>query len=68
MSQVLLEEKLTEFGSVWYANWHAMESKDNQKNIDSVKKRPDVVVSDQNGETSSRGFGDLITKSLTEKG
>ena len=45
-----------------------MESKDNQKNIDSVKKRPDVVVSDQNGETSSRGFGDLITKSLKEKG
>ena len=45
-----------------------MESKGNQKNIDNGKKRPDFVVSGQDGETSSRGFRDLITKSLTEKG
>ena len=66
--QGLLEEKLSEFGSVGYVNWHSMKSKGNQMNIDSGKKRPDFVVSDQDGETSSRDFRDLITKSLTEKG
>ena len=37
-------------------------------NIDSGKKCPDFVVSDQNGETSCRDFHELITKSLIEKG
>ena len=66
--QTLLEEKLSEFGSIFYINWHSMKSKGNQMNIDSGKKRPDFVVSDQDGETSSREFRDLITKSLMEKG
>jgi len=63
--QVLLEEKLSE---EWYVNWHAMKSKGNQMNIDSGKKCPDFVVSDQNSETSCRDFRELITKSLIEKG
>ena len=33
----------------------------------AVKKRPDFVVSGQDGETSSRGFRDFTNKSLTEK-
>ena len=66
--QTLLEEKLSEFESIFYINWHSMKSKGNQMNIDSGKKRPDFVVSDQDGKTSSREFRDLITKSLMEKG
>ena len=45
-----------------------MKSKGNQMNIESGKKRPDFVVSGQDGETSSREFCDLIIKSLMEKG
>ena len=45
-----------------------MKSKGNQMNIDSGKKCPGFVVSDQNGETSCRDVRELIIKSLTEKG
>ena len=45
-----------------------MKSKGNQMNIDSGRERPDFVVSDQDGKTSSRKFRDVIIKNLKSQG
>ena len=66
--KMLLDEKVAEFGAVFYIDWHSMKSKGNQMNIDSGRERPDFVVSDQDGKTSSRKFRDVIIKNLTSQG
>ena len=66
--KMLLDEKVAEFDAVFYIDWHSMKSKGNQMNIDSGRERPDFVVSDQDGKTSSRKFRDVIIKNLTSQG
>ena len=66
--KMLLDEKLVEFGAVFYIDWHSMKSKGNQMNIDSGRDRPDFVVSDQDGKTSSRKFRNVIIQNLTSQG
>ncbi len=66
--KMLLDEKVAEFDAVFYIDWHSMKSKGNQMNIDSGRERPDFVVSDQDGKTSSRKFRDVIIKNLKSQG
>ena len=66
--KMLLDEKVAEFDAVFYIDWHSMKSKGNQMNIDSGRERPDFVVSDQDGKTSSKKFRDVIIKNLTSQG
>ena len=66
--KMLLDEKVAEFDAVFYIDWHSMKSKGNQMNIDSGRERPDFVVSDQDGKTSSRKFRDVIVKNLKSQG
>ena len=66
--KMLLDERFVEFGAVFYIDWHSMKSKGNQMNIDSGRERPDFVVSDQDGKTSSRKFRDVIIKNLKSQG
>ena len=66
--KMLLDEKFVEFGAVFYIDWHSMKSKGNQMNIDSGRDRPDFVVSDQDGKTSSRKFRNVIIQNLTSQG
>ena len=66
--KMLLDEKVAEFDAVFYIDWHSMKSKGNQMNIDSGRERPDFVVSDQDGKTSSRKFRDVIIKNLISQG
>ena len=68
VEKMLLDEKLVEFGAVFYIDWHSMKSKGNQMNIDSGKDRPDFVVSDQDGRTSSRKFRNVIIQNLISQG
>ena len=66
--KMLLDEKVAEFDAVFYIDWHSMKSKGNQMNIDSGRERPDFVVSDQDGKTSSKKFRDVIIKNLKSQG
>ena len=66
--KMLLDEKVAEFDAVFYIDWHSMKSKGNQMNIDSGRERPDFVVSDQDGKTSSRKFRDVVIKNLKSQG
>ena len=66
--KMLLDEKVAEFDAVFYIDWHSMKSKGNQMNIDSGRERPDFVVSDQDGKTSSRKFRNVIIKNLKSQG
>ena len=66
--KMLLDEKVAEFDAVFYIDWHSMKSKGNQMNIDSGRERPDFVVSDQDGKTSSSKFRDVIIKNLKSQG
>ena len=66
--KMLLDEKVAEFDAVFYIDWHSMKSNGNQMNIDSGRERPDFVVSDQDGKTSSKKFRDVIIKNLTSQG
>lgn len=59
-----IEKCHTQFGHVWHINCHSMKSVGNAMNIDSGQARPDIVVSDRDGTTSSAEFTAWVVKQL----
>ncbi|MBH69457.1 MAG: N-formylglutamate amidohydrolase [Rhodospirillaceae bacterium] len=64
----LVEQAYSSFGAVWYINWHSMKSIGNKMNIDNGCQRPDFVVSDRDGDTSSKEFQMEVVGTLRELG
>lgn len=56
------------FGRVWHINCHSMKSRPNAMNVDEGRPRPDFVISDAGGTTSSPEFGDFVETRLREFG
>ncbi|CAG9178681.1 N-formylglutamate amidohydrolase [Cupriavidus pinatubonensis] len=52
------------FGAVWHIDCHSMKSRGNAMNIDNGAVRPDFVVSNQDGKTSSAEFIEVVAGCL----
>ncbi len=53
-----------QFGQVWHIDCHSMKSIGNAMNVDSGQTRPDIVVSDREGTTSSAEFTEWVAGQL----
>lgn len=57
-----------QFGHVWHIDCHSMKSVGNAMNVDSGQARPDMVVSDREGTTSSAEFTAWVADQLRAYG
>jgi len=63
-----LDEAYARTGRVWHVNCHSMASKAGSNHPDSGGERPDVTVSDRNGESCDRDFLECVVETLRAMG
>lgn len=63
-----LQHLRKQFGSVWHIDCHSMKSKGNAMNIDAGTARPDIVVSDAKGTSSSPEFTEVVADAFKRLG
>lgn len=63
-----IDDACTAFGAAWHIDCHSMKSTGNAMNIDNGRQRPDLVVSDDCGNTADSAFTHWVAACWRELG